>query len=121
MLRMPSGRPASIAASPSIKALIGVWDAGLSINAFIDAIAGATLWATRFRGKLNGDIPITTPSGNLLAIPNLFSLPGIISIGRSSPPENLFASSAATENDVLALSTSSLAVLIGLPHSLTSI
>ena len=41
----------------------GVCDAGFSTIGQPAAIAGATLWATRFSGKLNGLIAPTTPIG----------------------------------------------------------
>ena len=45
-------------------ALNGVWLAGLSTTGQPAAIAGATLWATRLSGKLNGLIAPTTPIGH---------------------------------------------------------
>ena len=44
-------------------ALNGVWPAGLRTTGSPAAMAGASLCATRFRGKLNGLIAPTTPIG----------------------------------------------------------
>ena len=50
-----AGRPqSSISSSARPIALNGVWLAGLSTTGQPAAIAGASLWATRLSGKLNG-------------------------------------------------------------------
>ena len=49
-----------------ISAPIGVFSDGLSTNGHPAAIAGATLCATRFNGKLNGVMNDTGPSGTRL-------------------------------------------------------
>ena len=41
----------------------GVFGAGFSTTGAPTAMAGATLWATRFSGKLNGEIASTGPFG----------------------------------------------------------
>src|SRR5271156_1256267 len=61
----PSGHPESRMARPSHNAVIGVWGAGFMMMGFPDAIAGASLCATRLMGKLNGVIPRIGPNGNL--------------------------------------------------------
>ena len=42
----------------------GACGGGFSTTAFPAAIAGATLWATRFRGKLKGAMAAITPMGS---------------------------------------------------------
>ena len=61
---MPSGRSVSASSSPSSNADSGVAGAGLTRIGAPTAMAGATLWATRFSGKLNGAMPSTGPFGN---------------------------------------------------------
>src|SRR3712207_3664844 len=55
----PAGRSVSARISPSSSAVSGVAGAGLTTIGAPAAIAGATLWATRFSGKLNGAMPST--------------------------------------------------------------
>ena len=63
-LSQPAGRPHSSSSRPArASADSGVWLAGLSTTGHPAAIAGATLWATRFSGKLNGLMAPTTPIG----------------------------------------------------------
>ena len=88
-----SGIPASSSNSVSFNADNGVSDAGLMITALPAASAGPTLCATRFNGKLNGDIAATTPTGTRTVNPNLPAFPGDASSGIVSP-RNRFASSA---------------------------
>ena len=59
---------------------------------FPAASAGPTLWQTRWRGKLKGLIPTTTPQGTRIVNPNLFTAPGAPSSGTTSL-ERRFASS----------------------------
>ena len=59
----PAGIPASCKTSASNNAESGVRGEGLSTIVLPLAKQGATLWATRFSGKLNGVIPAVTPSG----------------------------------------------------------
>jgi len=44
--------------------VIGTWEAGRRTTVLPTARAGATLWATRLRGKLKGVMAVTTPTGN---------------------------------------------------------
>ena len=60
----PAGKSVSARISPSTNALKGVLGAGFTIIGAPTAIAGATLCATKFIGKLNGEIPSTGPCGN---------------------------------------------------------
>jgi hypothetical protein len=57
------GRSVSAMISPSSSAVSGVAGAGLTRMGAPTAIAGATLCATRFSGKLNGAMPRTGPRG----------------------------------------------------------
>ena len=52
-----------------ISAPTGVLAAGLSTNGQPAAMAGATLCATRLRGKLNGVMKLHTPIGTRLTMP----------------------------------------------------
>ncbi len=61
---MPFGRSVSSNSSASTSAPIGVALAGLITIGAPTPRAGATLCATRLRGKLNGEIPKTGPNGN---------------------------------------------------------
>ena len=79
-------------------------------------MAGASLCATRFKGKLNGVIASTGPQGNLRDSPHRPAEDGIRSRGNTSPPIRV-DSSAATRNVRMARSTSARAALIGLPAS----
>ena len=49
----------------------GVWLAGLSTTGQPAAMAGASLWATRLSGKLNGLMAPTTPIGHAEGEPEL--------------------------------------------------
>ena len=60
----PGGSPhSSISSSPSLIAVSGVAEAGLSTTGQPAAIAGAILWQTRLRGKLKGVMAPMTPIG----------------------------------------------------------
>lgn len=61
--RPPAGRPASARISARSRAGPGVWVAGLSTTGHPAATAGASLWATRLRGKLKGVMASTGPMG----------------------------------------------------------
>ncbi len=61
--KAPAGSPASARTWQSNTAVMGVVLAGLRTRAFPAAKAGATLWATRLSGKLNGVMATTTPTG----------------------------------------------------------
>ena len=113
----PGGSPhSSISSSASFRADSGVAEAGLSTTGQPAAIAGATLWHTRLRGKLNGEIPATTPMGTRLTQPTFPSPAEEASSGISSPP-----SVRATAAEKLTVSTaraaSTRAVLMGLAAS----
>ncbi len=115
-LNPPVGKPDSETTSPSNRAIKGVLDAGLMIIGFPDAIAGATLWTTRFNGKLKGEMPNIGPIGNLLLIAVLFFERPEMSNGMYSP-NILLDSSAAIWNVPTALSTSARASVMGFPAS----
>src|SRR5213593_2990897 len=66
---IPLGRSVSANSSARRMAPSGVAAAGLTTIGAPTARAGATLWATRLRGKLNGEIPRTGPNGNLRMMP----------------------------------------------------
>ncbi len=113
-----TGQPALRITSPSAKAVNGVCGAGLRITGQPAAIAGATLWATRFRGKLKGVMASTGPMGKRCTSPQRPSLPSIRSSGMLSPPSRE-ASSAAVLKVSTARSTSARAMRTGLPASAT--
>ena len=92
-LKTPAGTPASSRISASMIAVSGVVDAGFRTSVFPTASAGPTLCATRFRGKLNGVIAETTPSGTRSQYPTRPSPAKLASIGTVSPWIR-FASSA---------------------------
>ena len=85
-----------------------------------EASAGATLWVNRFRGKLNGPIATTTPTGSRTVNKRRFSFPGRVGRRRprgTSPRSGGGSSSAANSNTRPARSTSTRASAIGLPTS----
>ena len=84
-LSQPGGRPASSSSSASRSAESGVWLAGLSTTAQPAASAGASLWATRLSGKLNGEIAPTIPIGLRSVNASLPSPACAASIGTISP------------------------------------
>ena len=93
--RYSAGRPhSSTSSAPRATALSGVCDAGLRTTGQPAAIAGASLWATRLSGKLNGEIAPTTPIGTRIAKPTLPSPAAMASSGTISP-SNVRASAAA--------------------------
>ena len=67
----PSGSPASARVRASSSADRGVEEAGFSTTGQPAAIAGASLCATRLRGKLKGEIAPTTPTGSRRMTPEL--------------------------------------------------
>ncbi len=81
----PAGRPASRSSSPSRRAVSGVAEAGFSTTVFPAASAGASLWATKFRGKLNGEMAAITPRGWRIKKPFLLSDPRAASMAIVSP------------------------------------
>ena len=94
----------------------GVWLAGFSTTGQPAAMAGATLWATRLSGKLNGVMAPTTPIGTRRVKPSLPS-PGCDASSGTISPASVRASAAANGNVLTARSASTRAVLIGLAAS----
>ena len=94
----------------------GVWLAGLSTTGQPAAIAGATLWATRFSGKLKGLMAPTTPTGTRRVKPS-FPSPGAAASSGIISPASLRASTAANWNVPTARSASTRAVRMGLAAS----
>ena len=112
----PAGRSVSASSSPSSSALSGVAGAGLSTIGAPTAIAGATLCATRFSGKLNGAMPSTGPRGKrrVMAVRPA----ALASVSRRCiSPLKRRASSAAQRKTETARPTSALAHFSGLPFS----
>ena len=100
----------------------GVFAAGFTTIVFPVARQGATLCATRFRGKLNGVIALITPIGKRRENPVCPAPAGIASSGSTSPaPLQRRASSAAVANVQTARATSPSASVIGFPLSATII
>ena len=93
-LTQPGGRPASTSRLARNSAESGVDDAGLRTTGQPAASAGAILWATRFAGKLNGEIAPITPIGRRRVNASLPTPAADASIGTVSP-ESLRASTAA--------------------------
>ncbi len=112
----PAGSPASVSSSARSSAESGVCDAGLSTTAQPAARAGAILCATRFSGKLKGEIAATTPTGTRNVNASLPSPAGDASIGTTSPA-SLRASTAAIVNVETARCASIRAAFIGFPAS----
>ena len=112
----PSGTPASNSSRPSVKALRGVLVAGFRTMGLPAAMAGASLWAARFSGKLNGEMAATGPTGTRRVMASRPVPCGARSSGRNSP-EMRRASSAATSKVMAARSTSVRASRSGLPAS----
>ena len=116
-----SGRPhSSMSSSARAMPLNGVWLAGLSTTGHPAAIAGASLWATRLSGKLNGLIAPMTPIGTRIVKPTL-PTPDAMASRATTSPASVRASAAANWNVPTARSASTLAVLIGLAASLAMI
>src|SRR5262249_2903335 len=83
-LSAAAGQPASRMIPASVSAEIGVCEAGLSTTGQPAAIAGASLCATRFSGKLNGEIAAIGPIGKRRTRPWRPSPPGVASRCSSS-------------------------------------
>ena len=111
-----SGSPASIRTSTSFNAESGVSVAGLMSTALPPAMAGPTLCATRFKGKLKGVIAATIPTGTRRVNPSLPTPPGAASSGNTSPVMRR-ASSAERSMVSAARATSSLPSARILPSS----
>ena len=115
-LTLPAGAPASSMISATVSIVSGSLDGGLRTIGLPDAIAGATLWAARFSGKLNGLIPAIGPIGKRRVMPTRPFDAGLRSSGIVSPTIRS-ASSAPSRNVSVARSTSTSASRIGLPAS----
>ena len=85
MLTEPAGTPAASMISATASIVSGSLDGGLSTIGLPDAIAGASLWAARFSGKLNGLMPAIGPIGKRRVMPTRSLDAGIRSSGMSSP------------------------------------
>ena len=84
-LIQPGGRPASSSSCARKSADSGVVEAGLSTTAQPAASAGAILCATRFSGKLNGEIAPTIPIGKRIVNASFPAPAAEASIGTISP------------------------------------
>ncbi len=102
--------------SATVSIVSGSLDGGLRTIEQPAAIAGATLWAARFNGKLNGLIPATGPIGKRRVMPTRSRDEAMRSSGITSPVIRS-ASSAPRRNVRVARSTSTRASRIGLPAS----
>ncbi len=80
-LTAPAGKPASVRISARRRAGAGTCGAGLTTTQFPAARAGATLWATRFSGALNGVIAATVPTGHRVITAMTPAPPGMASGG----------------------------------------
>ena len=116
MLTAPAGRPASATISPTVSIVRGSFDGGLRTIEQPAAIAGASLWAARLSGKLNGLIAATGPIGKGRVMPIRPFEDGRRSSGIISPVIRS-ASSAPSRKVRTARSTSTRASRIGLPAS----
>lgn len=116
-LRYPGGRPHS-SRSRVARAMAesGVWLAGLRTTGHPAAMAGASLWATRLRGKLNGVIAPTTPMGTRRVKASLPSPTSEASRGTISPARRR-ASAAENVKVLTARRASTRAVFKGLAAS----
>ena len=83
-LSAPAGQPASATIFASLRAVIGVCEAGLSTTGQPAAIAGASLCDTRLSGKLNGLMAAIGPIGKRRSRPCRFSPPGAASRRKAS-------------------------------------
>ena len=113
----PAGRSVSASSSPRISPDSGVAGAGLRMIGAPTAMAGATLWAHRFSGKLNGAMPRTGPRGKRRVSASRPAPPASVSSRCASPPLKRRASSAAKRKTETARPTSPRAHLMGLPFS----
>ncbi|SSS89280.1 Uncharacterised protein [Acinetobacter baumannii] len=84
-LNAPAGKSVSANNSARNSEDSGVWLAGFRTSVFPAAMAGPTLWATRFIGKLNGVIAPTTPRGSRTVYPILPSPSAVASMVNVSP------------------------------------
>ena len=112
----PAGAPAASMISATASIVSGSLDGGLRTIGLPLAMAGATLWAARLSGKLNGLMPAIGPIGKRRVIPTRSFDDGMMSSGMSSPVIRS-ASSAPSRKVITARSTSARASRIGLPAS----
>jgi len=98
----------------------GVCRGGLSTTPQPAAIAGATLWAARLSGKLNGVIAPTTPIGTRIVQPRRPTPAGCAST-TTPRPASVRASTAEKVIVCTARSTSTSACVTGLPASSASV
>ena len=115
-LSAPSGRPASVMISATFSMIRGSADGGFKTMLQPAAIAGATLCAARFSGKLKGLMPRTGPTGKRRVMPRRPLLDGARSSGIVSPIIRS-ASSAARRKVSAPRSISARASRIGFPAS----
>ena len=115
-LSAPSGRPASVMISATFNMISGSAEGGFRTMLQPAAIAGATLCAARFNGKLKGLIPSTGPTGKRRVMPRRPLLDGARSSGIVSPIIRS-ASSAARRKVSAPRSISARASRIGFPAS----
>lgn len=113
----PAGRSVSASSSPRISEESGVAGAGFRMIGTPTAMAGATLWALRFSGKLKGAMPSTVPRGKRRVRPSRPVPPASVSRRWASPLLNRRASSEAKRKTDTARPTSPRAHLTGLPFS----
>ena len=85
MEKAPLGRLVSVRISPIKSAPNGVKLAGLSTNGQPTASAAATLWATRFKGKLKGEMKEQGPIATRFQNPVYPRARGLMSNGITSP------------------------------------
>ena len=116
MLTMPSGTPAASMISATLSITSGSLDGGLSTIGLPAAMAGATLWAARLSGKLNGLMAAIGPIGKRRVSPTRSFDDAMRSSGMTWPVIRS-ASSAPRRNVRIARSTSTRASRIGLPAS----
>ena len=112
----PLGSAVSSMIRANNSAEMGVLEAGFKTIGHPAAMAGAILWATRLSGKLNGEMPATSPTGKYFTIASLPCATGVQSRRRSSPGRRL-ASSEAMRKVCAARSASKRPVLSGLAAS----
>ncbi len=93
-------------------------DAGLSTTGHPAAIAGASLWATRLSGKLNGRDRTDHADRHAQREAELADSPPAMASSGTMSPASVRASAAANRNVPAARSASTRAVLIGLAASL---
>ena len=108
--------PAFWASSARSSCAVGACGGGLTMIGAPTASAGATLCAPRFKGKLKGTIPTTTPAGKRRTSASTPSVPASRSTGTMEPPKRL-SSAAASRNTSMARCTSTRASASGLPAS----